>query len=375
MPIAAAAPTAELRFAASEATRFFHSAANWFRQEYPQILGSLLMFACAVLAVLLFHLLIVKLLLPCVIRKNRSRIGALILETSATPFCALLLTAGTYFALWPLFETFSPTAVGRIDRLFLAVAAGIAAWALLRATRIVDFLLRRAAGGLHAELDELWLSLINKTLRVTICVLAVFFIGQSILGMNISAMIAGAGVVGLAVALASRDTVSNIFGSLMIAMDKPFTVGQRIRGAGFDGTVEHVGFRSTRIRQNTGHIFSIPNSKIADVGLDNLSQRAFVRHTFDLNLPQTSRQQLEQTIRIVQDLFADRPFAVPEEPVRVHYNAFDQKTISIRFIIPFLHPDLPRLQTYLETTNLQLIDALTAANIPAATPAFPDHLS
>ncbi len=375
MLFVAAATTTELRFAASETTRFFHAAADWFRQEYPQILGSLLMLACAILTVLLFHLLIVRLLLPCVIRKNRNRLGALILETSAAPFCGLLLTAGTYFALWPLLETLSAVAIGRIDRLFLAIAAGVAAWELLRATRIVDFLLRRAAGGFHAELDELWLSLINKALRVTICVLAVFFIGQSILGLNISAMIAGAGVVGLAVALASRDTVSNIFGSLMIAMDKPFTVGQRIRGTGFDGTVEHVGFRSTRIRQNSGHIFSIPNSKIADVGLDNLSQRAFLRHTFDLNLPQTSRQQLEQTIQIVQNLFTSRPFAIPEDPVRIHYNSFDQKNISIRVIIPFHHPDLPRLQTYLESTHLQLIDTLSAANIPASTPVFPDHLS
>ena len=369
------APTAELHFAASKATRFFHAVTTWFQQEYLQLIGSLLMFACATLVVLLLHMLITKLLLPYLNRQNRSRLGPLILEAGAAPFCGLLLIAGTYFAFWPLLESFSDTVIGRTDRFFLTIAAGVVAWGLLRATRIVDFLLRRAAGGLHAELDELWLSLINKALRVTICVLAIFFIGQRIIGLNISAMIAGAGVAGLAIALASRDTVSNIFGSLMIAMDKPFTVGQRIRGIGFDGTVEHVGFRSTRIRQNSGHVFSIPNSKIADVGLETLSQRAFVRHTFDLNLPQSNRQQLEQTIQIVQDLFANRPFAVPEEPVRVHYNSFDQKNISIRFIIPFLHPDLPRLQTYLENTNLQLIDALTAANIPAATPVFPDHLS
>ena len=73
-----------------------------------------------------------------------------------------------------------------------------------------------------------WLNLFAKTVRFCVVFIAVLFIGQTILGLRITALVAGAGIAGLAVALAAKDTLANFFGSVMIMLDKPFTVGERI---------------------------------------------------------------------------------------------------------------------------------------------------
>jgi MscS family membrane protein len=82
--------------------------------------------------------------------------------------------------------------------------------------------------------------------------------GQQI-GIPLTTLVAGAGVSGLALALAAQDMLKNVFGSIMISLDKPYRVGERIVVKDYDGAVEEVGLRSTKIRMLTGHQTTIPN--------------------------------------------------------------------------------------------------------------------
>lgn len=83
--------------------------------------------------------------------------------------------------------------------------------------------------------------------------------GLQALGFSGATLLAGASVSGLAVTLAAQSTLKNVFGSIMLVLDKPFVIGQRILVRDFDGVVEEIGLRSTRIRTLTGHEVSIPN--------------------------------------------------------------------------------------------------------------------
>ena len=123
--------------------------------------------------------------------------------------------------------------------------------------------------GLDAQLVRLAcrvLSIIGATI--------VLLEGGQQLGVSLATLLTGAGVGGLALALAAQDSLKNILGSMMIMLDKPFKVGERIIAKGYEGIVEDIGLRSTKLRSLTGHQVSIPNeelrgptSKTSDAGL------------------------------------------------------------------------------------------------------------
>ena len=112
--------------------------------------------------------------------------------------------------------------------------------------------------------------MICKCIKIFIMFIGIVII-ISELGYNISGLIAGLGIGGVAIALAAQDTASNIIGALMIILDKPFEVGDWVTIGTNEGTIEEFTFRSTRIRESKNCVVSIPNSKVVDSVLTNLN--------------------------------------------------------------------------------------------------------
>lgn len=113
--------------------------------------------------------------------------------------------------------------------------------------------------------------LISKTFRVIVLLIGTLVFLQNI-GINVTALIAGLGVGGIAIAFAAQNTVANVFGTITILLDMPFRIGNKIRVNGAEGVVEGIGFRSTQIRTATNTLVYIPNSVIANSQIDNLSE-------------------------------------------------------------------------------------------------------
>jgi MscS family membrane protein len=120
--------------------------------------------------------------------------------------------------------------------------------------------------------------------RIIVIIFGAIYLVRAISGKPLSALLAGLGIGGLAVALAAQDTLKNFFGSIMIMLDKPFTVGQRVTFGGYDGTVEEIGFRSTRVRTLTGHVVTIPNEKIATDSVENIARRPSIRRLTNITI-------------------------------------------------------------------------------------------
>ena len=135
----------------------------------------------------------------------------------------------------------------------------------------------------ESKLDDQLGPILRRILRGV-----VIFIGAlkmlTIFGVDAATVIAGASIGGLAVALASQDTVKNLIGTFMIFLDKPFQIGDWIVGGGVEGTVEEVGFRSSRIRAADTSIFTIPNSKLSEIVINNKGLRLFRRYTTTLGI-------------------------------------------------------------------------------------------
>ena len=141
----------------------------------------------------------------------------------------------------------------------------------------------------HLSRRRLDSQLIRLGTRFVGIVIAIGFLiqGANELGFPAYSVVAGLGVGGVAVALAARDSLANLLGSMLIMFEKPFRVGDTIRVSGSEGTVEDVGFRSTRIRTLDNSLVSIPNNTVVNTTIENLAarvmrrQRFFIQVTYD----------------------------------------------------------------------------------------------
>jgi MscS family membrane protein len=152
------------------------------------------------------------------------------------------------------------------------------------------------------------------------------------LGFPAYSILAGLGVGGLAVALAAQSTIANLIGSMLIALEKPFRVGHLVRISGSEGTVEDVGFRSTRIRTADNTLVSIPSSTVVNTTVENLTSRIKRRERFFLQVTcDTPREKLEAVIAGIRQLIVDHPSA-EERTCEVHFNNFGESSLDILVI-------------------------------------------
>ena len=164
----------------------------------------------------------------------------------------------------------------------------------------------------HAEfpLDDHLMPLIRKLAKASVIILGTLIAIQN-LGFNVLSLLAGLGLGGLAFALAAKDTCANLFGSIMIFMDQPFRIGDWIQVEGIDGTVEDIGFRSTRLRTFHNSVVSIPNALMANVSIDNMGARNHRRIKTVLGIHyDTPPEKIESFVEGIKNIILANPQAV-----------------------------------------------------------------
>ena len=178
-----------------------------------------------------------------------------------------------------------------------------------------------------------------RNILVVLIILIAVLVWLSNIGFNVSTLLTGLGVGGIAVALAAQDTLKNFFASIMILLDKPYTIGQRIVVKGHDGVVEDIGLRSTKIRLLTGHQATIPNEQMAGVDVENVARRRHVRRVTNIRIRyNTPPEKIEKAVNIIQGLLDNHKGMDPKFPPRVYFNEFNQDSLNIR-IFYWYHPD------------------------------------
>ena len=132
-------------------------------------------------------------------------------------------------------------------------------------------------------LDDQLLLVIRRFSKLIILISGLIYI-LNILDVNLTTVIAGISIGGLAFALAAQDTVKNFIGSVMIFMDRPFQIGDMIRGDNFEGVVLEIGFRSTRIKTSDESLVAVPNGRLADMTVENRGKRVIRRFKTELEI-------------------------------------------------------------------------------------------
>ena len=126
---------------------------------------------------------------------------------------------------------------------------------------------------------------------------------------------------GLAVALAAQDTLKNLLGSIMILLDKPYRVGQRIVAKGHDGIVEEIGLRSTRLRLLTGHQTAIPNDEMARIDIENIGRRPHIRRVANIGITyDTPLEKIEKAVDIILKILDNNEVMYTEFPPGAYFS-------------------------------------------------------
>lgn len=224
-------------------------------------------------------------------------------------------------------------------------------------------------------MDDMLAQVISKSLKATVVIFAIVQVAQILSGKEISSLLAGLGIGGLAFALAAQDTIKNFFGSLVLLADKPFKIGERIQVGGYDGPVEEVGLRSTRIRTLEGHLVTVPNGEMANKLIQNIGKRPHIRRIFDIGLTyDTPPEKVAEAKSILEELLKEHPGMDPEYPPRVFFNEFKDSALNL-VCFYWYHP--ARYWDYMaftEDLNLKILERLNAAEIEFAFPTQTVHL-
>ena len=285
------------------------------------------------------------------------------------PLSVLLLLGTVYAAFSVLRYPLPPNAVVGFEpwpkvallRVFLLAIIGTVTWVVLR---LVDFALLvvqrrnelRALPG-STRLDNQFLPFAKDLLKVLVIIVGAMVVLGEVFGVNVTALIGGLGIGGLAVAFAAKESLENLIASFTIFLDQPFGVGDLVTAGDVSGTVEKIGFRSTRLRTAEKSYLTVPNKSMIDKPLDNLSLRTSRRVGFTLTFDQkTTSAQLHAIIAGAVAAMQAHPLVTQD--VQMKFNALTPtgKEVSVQYFV-----DTTSYDEYLdvkEDLNYRLVEVV-----------------
>ena len=342
---------------------------NWFCREHDKILD--LAFGCFLSIILgILAAWVIRNFFRYLVGKHPDAWRWKVLYALITPVILLAVLISCFLFSIPVLKTL-PSYLYDLDlRLFYASAILASAWGIFRLVSVLDQKIRRLAERSDNSLDKLTVSMIGNTLKIAIAVTAVLFIGQNIFNLNITALLASAGIIGLAIALAAKDTVSNFFGTIVIIVDCPFRIGDRIESGKINGIVTHIGMRSSKILTADESVYTVPNSVLTNSALCNINRRGCIKHGMELGLTyDTSPEQMEKALRILHEILDN--FHGPDKPEHkphIFFSGFGAYSLNISVTVWLKTVSFAEEEKLLSELNLTILKRFDEAGLEFAYP-------
>lgn len=201
-------------------------------------------------------------------------------------------------------------------------------YVFLKLANVITNIYSNLASKTDSKLDDQLIPILRNFLRGIIIIFGVFKV-LVFVGVNPTAIIAGASIGGLAIAFASQDTVKNLIGTVMIFADKPFHIGDWIQAGEVMGSVEEVGFRSTRIRAADTTVFQIPNSKLSEMVINNSGIRIYRRYNTQLGIRyDTPPELIEAFVKGIREIILAHPDTNSDNYL-VEFNGFGDSALLV----------------------------------------------
>ena len=255
-------------------------------------------------------------------------------------------------------------------KIMISIVIVETSWAFYRADNIFSQAMENFFRKKNSEIGLSFVPFFNKFIKTSVVVLGFILIVQE-WGYNIGAIITGLGIGGLAVALAAKDTLANMFGGITIIMDRPFKIGDWVKIGSTEGIVEDIGFRSTRIRTFEKSLISVPNSVIANTAIENFSRRGERRISYKIGVTySTPKDKLKGAVEKIREMLKKHPGISKSSTLLVYFTEFADSSLNI-FIYCFTVTSV--WSEYLkirEDVNLKIMEIMESLGIEFAFPSM-----
>ncbi len=342
---------------------------SWFSRERDNLLNFLIGSAVSILAGV-FLTWLFRRLTQNRIDRHRNLWRWEILNVLTTPVILLAVLTSCFLFFFPVLKSLPRNLHDMDMRFFYAAVTLIIAWGVFGLVSVMDRKIRQFAERNDNTLDNLTVSMIGNTLKIAIAITTVLFIGQNIFHLDITALLAGAGVIGLAIALAAKDTVSNFFGTIVIIADCPFRLGDRIKAGDVNGIVTHVGMRSSKITTADESVYTIPNSMLTNTTVCNVNRSGRIKHVMDIGLTyDTAPEQMEQAMKILHEIMDNfhGPDAAGYAP-HIFFSQFAASSMNIHVIMWFKTNSFAEEEALLNELNMTILKQFNEAGLNMAYP-------
>ncbi len=303
------------------------------------------------------------------------------LRFTARPM-GLAVGAGAWLLLLNLLEVSGTTAAILLVAGKLVLVTGLT-WAAWSLTDLASAVLARKAAATDNTIDDMIVPLLRKTIKLFIMAIGIIYVADSF-GISLGPLLASFGLAGLAISFAAQDTIKNLFGGIAIFLDRPFKIGDRIKYSGFDGVIEEIGFRISRLRTLDGHVVTIPNGNITNSAIENVARRPYLKRVFSIGVTyDTPKEKLERAVEILQDILESDELRGPihatingdDYPPRVHFNNYGAFSLDIQVIYWFAPPAWWDFMDHAQKVNLRIFEAFTAEGLDFAFPSQTVYLA
>ena len=258
------------------------------------------------------------------------------------PLEVLLFLVFLYFAFQVLSYPMDPSEVRKGDpflktflfrtyQVFVIVAL---TWVIMRFVDFIGLIFQHRTARTASKMDDQLVPFFKDFAKVMIVIFAFLVMLGSVFGVNVAGLVAGLGVGGLALAFAAKESLENLLASFTIFLDHPFVVGDLVEVGGITGTVEKIGFRSTRIRTLDKTFVTVPNKSMIDKPLNNMTLRTFRRVNFDITLTyDTTSAQIRAIAAELQQFIDSHPRTNQDGVVRFQALGDSSKNVMVLYFV------------------------------------------
>ena len=249
-----------------------------------------------------------------------------IFQAFEKPLRLFFVVIGVFFAL--LYLPLNSVITLFIVNAFRSIIIMLLGWGLYNLASTTSLFFLNICCKLNIEVDHILLPFLSKIIRLSIVVLTISVIASE-WEYNVGGFLAGLGLGGLAFALAAKDSISNLFGGIIIVTEKPFSIGDWIKTPSVEGVVEDISFRSTRIRTFAQALVTVPNATLANEAITNWTKMGKRQITFNLGVEYSTPMEKIQTCVNRIDHMLRGHEEIDNDLIMVRFNEFSSSSLDI----------------------------------------------
>jgi MscS family membrane protein len=298
--------------------------------------------------------------------KTSTQVLHKILLAFERPLNAFFIFLGLYVAYQSL--EVSEVYVQLPLRLFRSTVILMISWGLMNLSSSSSVLFHRIHHRLDLQVDQILIPFVSRVLKFIIIAISISVLAQE-WGYNVNGFVAGLGIGGLAFAFAAKEALSNLFGGIVIIIERPFSIGDWIQTPSVEGVVEDINFRSTQVRTFADALVTVPNANIANDTITNWTRMRKRRVYFNLGVTYTTpKDKLEVCVKKIKNMLTDHKEVHPEL-IEVRFDKYNDSSLDIMI---YFYTKTTAWVNHLEVKediNLRIMEILEREGVSVAFPS------